>query len=108
MSNGKEKKVEVKVEKLDLGELAKMGIIFKSKSKKSMKIKDADVTIESFCVVSNDGEKWKYFNLYDGTLGKKARTKLNFGDKDSVKQKLSGDLNAISEYLEKKGYAKVE
>lgn len=92
--------------KFDLSGVQDMGVLFKAKEKKSMEAGGSKIAIESFCVVSDDGTKWKHFNLYEGSLGKKAKPP-EFGDNDNVKYELSGDISAIQKYLEKKGYEKV-
>jgi len=90
----------------NLKELEDKGIVFRSKENKSMEAGGTTITIESFCLVSTDGTKWKHFNLYNSSLGKKAKPP-EFGGNDNVKHELSGNVDAIGKYLEKKGYDKV-
>ena len=67
----KKKKV---LEKFDLKEVEDMGVLFRSKKKNSMEVSDDQkIAIESFCVVSDDAMRWKHFNLYNHSLGKKER-----------------------------------
>lgn len=98
----KKKKPLVKFELKELD----LGILFKSKSKKAMEAGEQKINIESFCMVSEDATKWKHFNLYNHSLGKKGKPP-EFGENDNVKVELSGNLDAVEKYLTKKGYVKV-
>lgn len=105
-TNKKAKKKKKAPAKFDLAEIRDMGILFKAKNKKTMEAGEQKITVESYVIVSNDATKCKYFNLYDHSLGKKAKSP-EFGENDVVKGNLSGDLSAIEEYLTKKGYHKI-
>ena len=102
----KAKKKKKSLVKFDVTELKNMGITFRSKKESNMDSSDQKMVIESFCIVSDDGSQWKHFNLYNGSLGKNGRTP-EFGENDSVKIELSGNLEAIEKYLVKKGYDKI-
>ena len=102
----KKKAKKKSLAKFDVGTLGEMGVIFKSKEKKAMEAGEQKITIESFCIVSEDATKWKWFNLYNHSLGKKGKSP-SFGDKDVVRAEMSGNLEAIEKYLAKKGYAKI-
>lgn len=93
--------------KFDLKDLEDVGILFRSKKKSSMDVGGQKISIESFCIVSSDGAKWKHFNLYNHSLGKKSKPP-QLTDGDNVKMELSGNLEAIEKYLEKKGYLRTE
>jgi hypothetical protein len=104
----KKKKVKKKKPLLtfDLSTLDGMGVLFRSSKKSSMEAGgDQKISIESFCIVSEDGTQWKHFNLYNSSLGKKGKPP-EFGEDDQVKVELSGNLEAIEKYLIKKGYDK--
>lgn len=92
--------------KFDVGELKGNGMVFKAQDKKIMEVGEQKIIIESFCIVSKDATKWKWFNLYDHSLGKRGKSP-SFGDKDMVKVEMSGNLEAIEKYLAKKGYNKI-
>lgn len=105
-SNKKAKKKKKPLAKFDLKEIEGMGILFKSKTKKNMEAGERKITIESFYIVSEDATKWKPFNLYDHSLGRKGKTP-EFGENDNVKVELSGNLEEVEKYLTKKGYSRV-
>jgi len=92
--------------KFDLNDLEGSGIVFRSKKKSTMDVGNQKISIESFCIVSEDGTKWKHFNLYNHSLGKKGKPP-EFGENDNVKVELSGNVEAIEKYLEKKGYLRM-
>jgi len=92
--------------KFDLNTLSTAGVLFKSKNKGSMEAGGQKISIEIYCLVSPDATKWKHFNLYNHSLGKKGKPP-EFGESDTVKVELSGSLDNITKYLEKKDYVKV-
>lgn len=99
----KENKLEKKKElqKFDLSTLD--GILFSGEEKSH----DSSMVLNPYVIVSKDGLHMKYFNLYSGSLGKKGKIP-EFSNKTLIKNdKLSGDLDKIAEYLNKKGYKPV-
>lgn len=99
------KKKKKPLEKFDVSTLD--GSIFKLKEKKEMDAGEQKFVVESYCLVSDDATKMKYFQLYNGSLGKKSRTPT-LGDGDNIdRAEICGDPKAITEYLNKKGYLKI-
>lgn len=93
----------VKDNKVDINYLKSVGNLYKTNENQSFNVNNKVVIVESFCLVSNDGNKWKYFNLYNSSLGKKHR-EISLEDADDVKLELRGDIRAINKYLGEKGY----
>lgn len=81
--------------KYDLNRLPKS--IFK---KKEPIKNNAGVIVESYAVVSDDGKEWAFFNLYDGSIGKKNKDPKFMPVSDGI----NGDLKKITDYLSAKGY----
>lgn len=104
------KKKKKPLEKFDLKQLESVGILYQkgnaTDDMAKMEVEDQVFVIKSFWVVSPDATKWKHFNLYNDSLGRKGKVP-EFDDSDVVKAELSGDLEAIEKYLSKKGYDKV-
>jgi hypothetical protein len=91
--------------KFDLENVQGLGVVFRKSETKTMETKVSNIKVESYCIVSEDGRKWKHFNLYDGSLGKKGRPPAR-EDFVEIKHELSGNMEAIQKYLEKKKYTK--
>lgn len=95
-----------KLEKFDVNTLRDDGILFKQESKKKHGDQPDSMAVETYCLISSDGTKQKYFNLYNGSLGKRAQ-RPSFTQRDVVSASISGDIDAISERLASKGYVRV-
>lgn len=104
--NAPKKKAKKKpVETFDVDSVRDKGVLFKRESKKEMEPSDGHkITIESYFIVAEDGKKWKHFNLYDKSLGKKGKEPEL---EETVKESICGDFEAIEKYLQKKGYGRV-
>lgn len=100
------KKLTKKMEKFDVNVLKEDGILFKNQSQKKHGDQPDSMVVETFCLVSADGTKQKYFNLYNGSLGKRSQ-KPEFTQRDVVNASIAGDMDAIEESLKAKGYARV-
>ena len=91
------------IEKFDVNLLRTDAILFKGESGKHNSTK----TLDSYVMVSSDGKHMKHFNLYNGTLGKKSIIPT-FDDNTLIKNdRITGNIQAITEYLNKKGYQKI-
>ena len=84
------------VAKFEKSICADVGILFK----KPGTSKHGESTCERYYIVSKDFKKWRSFQTYNGSLGKKGELPALH----DIKESLSGDEDAVQSYLTKKGY----
>lgn len=89
--------------KYDIEAARSKGILYKKQPKSHSQSHNKTV-VEPHVLVSNDGGSWAHFNLYNGSLGKK---KVEPVLQEITNPLIVDNIDAIHEYLTKRGYEKI-